>query len=166
MTISELGAIGEFIASIGVFVTLLILVVELKRNSKLLIRSNSREAYLHNAQALETLIDKEVSELFLRGNNEGLAALSKEERYRFDLAYVIWLQSCEQAFTDHKEGLFPSDQFAPIENSIAGFLSSPGGKDWWKERDVWFGHLFRQKVDSVLENYGDEAAKAGPVPKT
>ena len=165
MTISELGAIGEFIASIGVFVTLIILVIELKRNTKLLIRSNSREAYLHNGQALETLIDKEVSELFLRGNNEGLAALTKEERYRSDLAYAIWLQSCEQAFTDYKEGLFPSDQFAPIENSTAGFLSSPGGKDWWKERDVWFGHLFRQKVNSLLEKHGDEDAKAGPVPK-
>ena len=143
MSISELSAIGEFVASIGVLVTLIILIFELRRNTKLQLRSNSREAFIQNGTSLQALLDPEVSELFLRGNNEGLSSLKPEERYRFDLAYVLWLQSCEQAYSDYREGLFPLDQWEVFENSIPGWLTTPGGSEWWQERDVWFGRLFR-----------------------
>jgi len=166
MNVSELGAVAEFVASIGVLITLVILIVELKRNTKQLFRSNSREAFVHNGQALQALLDKEVSELFLRGNNEGLSTLSPEERYRFDIAYVLWLQSCEQAFSDYREGLFPPDQFETFENSIFGWLSTSGGTEWWEEREIWFGRLFRNEVNALLQKgHRDEALRSGPVPK-
>ena len=165
MSISELGAIGEFVASIGVLITLIILAFELKRNTKLLLRSNSRETFLHNGNSLQALLDREVSELFLRGNNEGLSSLTPEERYRFDIAYVLWLQSCEQAYSDYRERLFPPDQWEVFENSIPGWLTTPGGSEWWQERNVWFGRLFRNQVDSLLDNHGQEAKKAGPKPR-
>ena len=42
--ISELGAIGEFVSSIAVLVTLVFLTLETRRNSRLLARTNSRSA--------------------------------------------------------------------------------------------------------------------------
>lgn len=164
MSISELGNIGEFVASIGVLFTLIFLVFELKRNTKLLVRANSREAFMHNGQTLHALMDKEISELFLRGNTEGLSSLTPQERYRFDLAYTYWLQSCEQAFSDHREGLFPSDQFRAFENSVPGWLTSAGGSEWWQEREVWFGRLFRDDVNALLQVHNDEAPRSGPIP--
>jgi hypothetical protein len=165
MSISELGALGEFIASIGVLATLIILVFELRRNTKLQLRSNSRQAYIQNGDALQALLDPEVSELFLRGNNEGLSSLTPEERYRFDIAYVLWLISCEQAYSDYREGLFPLDQWEAFENSISGWLTTPGGSEWWRERNVWFGRMFRIEIDSMLENPKQEAQRAGPKPR-
>ena len=165
MEISDLGAIGEFVSSIAVLVTLIFLTLETRRNSRLLARSTSRASIENNREALSQLIDREVSELFYRGNLEGLASLTPEERYRFDIAYVIWLQAGEQAFADARAGFFDAGHLLSWENSIPGFLSSPGGRDWWKERKVWFSHEFRDEVDRLLADLNEEAARSGPRPR-
>lgn len=127
MEISELGAIGEFVSSIAVLVTLIFLTLEIRRNSRLLTRANARQATDNNREALSELLDKEVSELFYRGNLDGLASLTPEERYRFDIAYVILLQAGEQAFADFRAGYFDGEHLISWENSVPGFLSTPGG---------------------------------------
>ena len=136
----------------------------MRRNSRLLARSNARESVDNNREALSELLDKEVSELFYRGNLEGLASLTPEERYRFDIAYTIWLQSGEQAFADFRAGLFDAEHLISWENSIPGFLITPGGSQWWKERRVWFSHEFRKDVDRLLENLNQESVRSGPRP--
>ncbi|MGH0029290.1 MAG: hypothetical protein ACQGVC_05840 [Myxococcota bacterium] len=164
MEISDLGAIGEFVSSIAVLVTLVFLTIETRKNSKLLVRANARQTSSDNRQALSEILDGEVSELFLRGNNEGLDSLTPEERYRFDIAYCIWLQPLEQAYADYRAGLYPADHLVAYENSIPGFLSTPGGSQWWRERKVWFGHAFRIEVERLLEALPDEALRSGTRP--
>lgn len=165
MTIVEIGVVSEIAASIAVVITLIFLIVQMRQNTKMLIRANARQTSSDHRGSLENLLNKDVSELFLRGNNDGLAALSLEERYRFDLAYTIWLQSCEQAYADYKEGVYPTEHLVAYENAISGFLSTPGGKEWWAERQVWFSHQFRQDVDGLLARNAGEALKAGPPSK-
>ena len=165
MEISELGAIGEFVSSIAVLVTLIFLTLETRRNSRLLSRANSRSAIENNREALSQLIDREVSELFYRGNLEGLRSLDPEERYRFDIAYVIWLQAAEQAFADARAGSFDPEHLLSWQNSIPGFLSTPGGREWWQDRRDWFSHDFRAEVDSMLANADDVALRSGPKPR-
>lgn len=165
MEISELGAIGEFISSIAVLVTLVFLTLETRRNSRLLARGNSRSAIENNREALSQLIDKEVAELFYRGNLEGLSALSPEERYRFDIAYVIWLQAAEQAFADARAGFFDPEHLLSWQTSIPGFLSTTGGQEWWQDRRDWFTHDFRAEVDAMLATADEVALRSGPKPR-
>ena len=165
MAVSDLGAIGEFVSSIAVLVTLIFLTVETRRNSRLLARTNARSAIENNREALSQLIDKEVSELFYRGNLEGLDSLEPEERYRFDIAYVIWLQAAEQAFADARAGFFDPEHLLSWQTSIPGFLSTPGGREWWTDRRDWFTHSFRAEIDAMLASAGDVALRAGPKPK-
>ena len=162
MTIFELGAIGEFVGAFLLFGSLVFVGLQMRQNTKVLIRTNSRQAFLQNGQALQAILDKEVSEIFLRGHNEGLSSLTTEERYRFDLAFTLWFQSVEQVFSDHREGLFPPDQIEVFRNSVAGWLDTPGGADWWHEREVWFGQKFREEVEEVLNNPSLDATRAGP----
>jgi hypothetical protein len=162
MTISELGTISEIAASVAVLTTLVFLVIQMRLNTKILIRTNARQATSDSRQALQSILDKEVSEIFLRGNNQGLGSLTIEERYRFDIAMCIWLQSIEQAFADHGEGFYPAEHLVPYQNAVPGFLSSLGGKEWWAERQVWFSPRFRQEVEYLLANHADEARMAGP----
>lgn len=165
MEIAELGSIGEFISSIAVLITLVFLTLETRRNSRYLARSNARQSIDGNREALGELLDKEVSELFYRGNLKGLDALTPEERYRFDIAYAIWLQAAEQAFADSRAGFFDADHLISWENSIPGFLSTPGGVEWWKQRRVWFSHEFRNDVDRMLTNTKGEVEQSGPQPR-
>ncbi len=161
MTISELGGLGEFLSSIAVLTTLIFLVIQLRQNAKLMRRANARLASDANSRTLVALLDEGVSELFIKGLNS-LESLSEVERYRFDNAFANWLYACEEAFIDQREGMFPTDQFVRYENAVPGYLTTPGGKQWWEERQTWFGPAFRTDVDRLCTNLSTEAAKSGP----
>ena len=166
MNLNELSSLTEIVASVAVLITLIFLVLQMRQNTKILIRSNARQTASDTREALQSLLDKEVSELFLRGHNQGLSSLSLEERYRFDVAFCIWLQATEQAFADFREGAYPADHLVAYENSVPGFLSTPGGSAWWKERKVWFSHEFRKEVEIMIKNYDGESLNAGPPTKS
>ena len=57
MTIAELGSVGEFIASIGVLITLIVLVLETRNNTRILVRSNARATYDQEGDALRAAMD-------------------------------------------------------------------------------------------------------------
>ena len=161
MSIAELGSLGEFFASIAVLITLVFLVIQMRQNTRTMRRTNVRLSMEHNTRALSELIDESVAEIFLRGQ-KSLDSLSEVERYRFDLAFTMWLQSVDQAFADYREGMFAADQLVPYQNSLAAFLTTPGGEAWWKERQVWFSPAFRDDVARICAQPSLEAAKAGP----
>ena len=165
MEIAELGSLGEFFSSIAMLITLVFLLVEMRRSNTLQARQNVKQCTRENGIALQALLAADVSEIFMRGNNEGLGALTPHERYRFDLAYVVWLQSIEAAFADHHAGYYPKENLIQLENSVHGFLSSNGGKVWWNERKYWFSREFRDDVDNILSSDLPEAAFAGQSPR-
>ncbi len=161
MTISELGALGEFVSSIAVLITLIFLVVQLRQNAKLMCRANVRQANDANSRSLVALLDEGVSELFIKGLNS-LESLSEVERYRFDNAFANWLYACEEAFVDQREGMFEDDQFVAWENSVPAYLTTPGGESWWEERQVWYSRAFREDVARLCAQPAAEAGAAGP----
>jgi len=161
MDLQDLGNIGEFVASIAVLLTLLFLTMETRRNTVAVSRANARHTAIQQANALGELLDGEVAEIFLKGQ-KSLDTLSELERYRFDLVFTIWLQSVEQAYQDYREGSFSPDSLVAYESSIPGFLTTPGGAAWWKERQVWFARSFREDVERLCAQAGVEAEKAGP----
>ena len=164
MTISELGSIGEFIASIAVLITLMVLVVETRNNTRILIRANARATYDQEGDALRAAMDGEIAEIYIRGHNEGLNSLTPVERYRFDLTLVTWLHAVESAYDDHRDGYYPADKLEPFENAVAGFLTTPGGSAWWMERRYWFGPGFRHEVERILGAEREESKYSGPKP--
>jgi hypothetical protein len=166
MELNQLGSVGEFISSIGVLATLIFLVVEMRRNNRLQLRAAAKQTAREDVTSLQSLLQEDVAELFLRGNEQGLSSLTPVERYRFDLAYVIWLHSIEQAYADFHAGTYPAENLVAYENSVPGFLSTPGGAEWWNQRKFWFSHQFRDDVEMLLAKRGEEAGFAGPTPRS
>ena len=166
MTIEELGSIGEFVASIGVLITLIVLVLETRNNTRILVRSNARATYEQEGAALRPAMDSEIAELYMRGHNQGLETLSEVERYRFDVTILLWLHATESAYDDHRDGFFPERKLEPFENAISAFLTTPGGSAWWEERKYWVGPDFREDVERVLSEEREEAKYSGPKPFT
>ncbi|MFT7652306.1 MAG: hypothetical protein ACI9UU_001413 [Candidatus Azotimanducaceae bacterium] len=161
MTIAELGSLGEFFASIAVLVTLIFLVIQMRQNTATIHRANVRQSTEHNDRALVELLDEKVADIFLRGQ-KSLDDLSEVERYRFDLAFTMWLKSVERAFADHRAGAFAADELVAYENSIPAFLTTPGGIAWWEERQVWFSPVFRTDVAKLCSQPPADAESAGP----
>ena len=166
MNIGELGSLGEFFSSIAMLITLIFLFVELRRNNLIQQRQNAKQCARDNGNALQAILADDVSEIFMRGNNEGVDALTPHERYRYDIAYFIWLQSIEVAYADFRAGLYPGEGLVPWTNSVQGFLSSTGGMAWWQERQFWFSPEFRSEVEAILSGNNPEASFSGQTPKS
>ena len=88
MDIMELGAIGEFVASVAVLATLIFLVIEMRRNNTEMERANVRQVTSEHVRALEPIAtDEALAEMMQRGWSD-LGRLDPVERYRFDIAEV------------------------------------------------------------------------------
>jgi len=162
MNWEAIGAIGEIVGAAGVIATLIYLAIQIRQNTIATNRAAVRDTVESNTTALASLLDEGVSELFIKGL-KSLDSLSDVERYRFDNAFYQWVSSCEQAFIDKRDGIFAAESFLVYENAIVGYLLTPGGKQWWNERQAWFSLPFRTDVNTLCAKPTTEATTAGPV---
>lgn len=162
MNWDAVGAIGEVVGALAVVATLGYLAIQIRQNTMAVRRNSVRQANEGNSRALNSLIDEGVSEVFVRGL-KSLDDLSDVERFRFDNVFYQWLSAQEQAFIDRREGAISDDSFAVYENTVPGFLTTPGGREWWRQRCLWFSSSFRNDVDRLISMPTVEAKKSGPV---
>ena len=167
MQYETLGNLGDFVGGIAVIVTLAYLAVQMRMNTRAIQHANTRQTAAAQAMAMQAVAQNEdLAALALKGF-ESLAELNNVERYRFDMGLTIWLQAVEQAFADHRDGIFPDESLQPYKSTIAGNLCTPGGSVWWNERKIWFSASFRNEVDTILSNASTEVlAAAGPIIKS
>jgi len=162
MNWEAIGAIGEIVGAAGVIATLIYLAIQIRQNTTATNRAAVRRTVESNGAALASLLDEGVAELFVRGL-KSLDSLSEVERYRFDNAFYQWVSSCEQAFIDKRDGTFSADSLLVYQNAVVGYFLTPGGKQWWDERQAWFSPPFRDEVNVLCANPTTEATTAGPV---
>ena len=160
MNIQDLGAIGEFVASIAVLITLISLTVETRKNTAELKRTNVKHTASEYSEALYSMMDSEITDIFHRGM-ENLEALSKTERLRCDMTVYAWLSPIEQAFADHALGNYPDESLNVFRNAVPNVLTAPGGRKWWDERQMWFSGSFRKIVNELINRPPEESGSTG-----
>ena len=163
MNFETLGNIGDFVGGIAVIVTLAYLAVQMRLNTRAIQHSSTRQAATAQSDTLRVILSNEGFASLVFKGFQSLSELSNVERYRFDMGLLIWLQSVEQVFADHRDGIFPDESFLPYINAVAAYLSTPGGSAWWAERKIWFTASFREEVDTILSNASAESLAAGPI---
>ena len=92
---------------------------------------------------------------------DDLEALNPVERYRFDLATLIWLQAIEQAFADIRQREYPDDMEDTYKVMVPGVLNTPGGLKWWESRRPWFSAAFQKEVDALWANPPAQSKQTG-----
>lgn len=163
MNWDAISGIAELVGASGVIGSLIYVGFQIRQNTTATRRTNARSTASVIGSVYDTLIAADVAEIFVRGSQD-LQALDAVERYRFDLAMVRWLQAIEQAYLDYRDDLYPQEVFDTYRQNIPGVLNSPGGSEWWNQRDAWFTADFRAHVEQLLLAPGPEAAKAGIQP--
>ena len=157
MNLEDLGNLGEFLGSVGVIVSLIYVGIEIRRNTSETKRTNARQTATDHAMAIHALLrDSEIAEVFVRGIQD-LTDLTPVERYRFDIAILVWLQAIEQAFTDFRNGSMDQDMLVGYCNAIPSVIGTPGGRIFWEERKLWFSHAFRNDVEKLLSMPPEES---------
>jgi len=150
MEIQTLGAIGEFVSSLVVVVTLIYLAIQL-RQTKLTVQSSSWQNGVNsiidgNFRLAE---DEQLLEIFQRGMADP-DALSSAEQLRLALVLASFLHIFHKWYLDNEKGLVDEHAWRGEKASMVGLLSTPGGTRWWREFQVPFTPEFRAYVDAQL----------------
>ena len=168
MTITELGALGEFLGSVAVLITLIYLAVQVRQtkkqieaNTNAIQGSSEIEGNNSTLQALLAVYsDESVADIMLRGLGDrgdlsptDLVRLNANLDAAFQLHQITYLQWKRQLLHDEYW------EFC-IRYFGARVLATPGAQRWWKTQESLFVPEYRDLIRRVIENRGWENASA------
>lgn len=139
MSIMELGALGEFIGSLGVIATLFYLAIQIRSNTRATKASASFEATHSWAQFNEwvaQLPEESMSPLVTALDPQLVSSdLSDSEYFRLSHAWRAMFQKLEGQYYLFKYGLLEPDVWAKRSAIARGVIEHPLWRSWW-ENDV------------------------------
>jgi hypothetical protein len=149
MSLSDLAALGSFVAGVAVLVSLIYLALQVrqtKRNQQISIRHSrvSRIVELHLA-----LVDPAVADAWLHGlwNPQ---AISQTELSQFTNLCRAFFFHFEDSFYQREEGLLNDAAFETVVAGARLLARSPGLRAAWKTARPNFGGRFLDFMDGVV----------------
>jgi hypothetical protein len=158
MTIADWGSLGELGGSIGVMVTLIFLVVQMRQNTFAL-KSANLESVLSGYAALNreyfgtSTQSAENRAVWVRGHAR-FEGLTDDERHLFHhmmVDYVFHLQNVMQL---RDRGTLDEVDFEAWNVHVVGAVSSTGGLVWWETMAAHFTATIREHLDRELTKLG------------
>ena len=145
-----LGNYGEFVSSIAVLVTLIVLVFQV-RNARTEISSQmSREFKRHNNDAFYQLTQNtELMNIHVQGQRE-FQNLTDTEKVRWQLWLFTWITQTEDGFIARREGIPNMDWVDRYITGIALTLRSDGGRYVWPRMTGFFDPEFVAAIDREI----------------
>jgi hypothetical protein len=152
VTIQDWGSIGELIAAVATVLTLIYLALQIRANTAA-VKAESRRREVDTAAPYATSIveNPDVARVFLAGL-AGEPGLSPEDFTRF--AFLMGqLVGVEAAFFDEVQlGVGSADRLEDRERQLVRFLSTAGGRKWWKQFGHNYGRGFRAHIQSRIDD--------------
>ena len=125
MNIIELGALGEFVGSIGVIATLIYLAIQIRQNTAS-VKASAYQTWVSNNISINNSVPED-----LRKGIQDSAQLSAESEASFALwnhgIYQLW-QATDYLF---EMGAVDQALWRSEMSRAAGHLSNPGVRQWW-----------------------------------
>jgi len=152
MNWDALGAIAEALGALGVILTLLYLVTQIKQNTKAL----KVATYSTNRKSLN-----ETSHL-VASNNDVLRVMhlalhnresefSEEDETRFSFFVTSMLRTWEESYFLKNENLIDDQAWNRIETSLKRVVSLNYFKRYWQSQEFSFDERFTVYVDALME---------------
>jgi len=149
VSISDLGSLGEFVASFGVLITLIFLTFQMRQNTKAVrasIASDMTSHWLSNSNVMASSSD--LFQIMARANETGSMEAEGAGRYYFWVVNV--LKIVEFAHYQRNEGTLDEQLW---ETNVAGLRSLMDGtifeEIWTSQRNLYTAD-FRGFVDALL----------------
>ncbi len=148
MTITEVGALGEFVGAIAVVVTLVYLAIQIRQNTRAIRGSAERETVSLQQSALQPVAASlELADVHSRALFQ-FSEMSPAEQVQFHRTISALFQSFESAFYQHKASLIGDEIYSRIVKNIKGWFRFPGVNYWW---DTWAGE-YSDEFNAFIEN--------------
>ena len=158
MSLQDLGNIGEFVAAVGVVVSLVYLAVQIRQNTRQInentesLRITSRDEALRTFSHYREHIIRhpEIADLYLRGGRN-LRDLDAVDRLRFSLLASELLFTFQGAYLRAK-GFGEPELWEYLLGTLPPILRQPGIREWWSEAKGEFVAEFAAEIEKHLPN--------------
>ena len=130
MELSTLASLGEFVAGVGVIVTLAYLAVQMRHNTQS-VRANTGQGLADAALSLTQSIytSEEVTALFHKAAHTP-DQLTDVERFRWHLMATATVRHFENGFVQQRLGTLEPDTWFGMERSYQQWCALPGFNAW------------------------------------
>lgn len=149
MSIAELGALGEFLASFGVLATLFYLAIQLRQNTQA-VRLNTAQVVTEELQAMFSLLssDEGLARVFLEaGEGKELSGVDKIRYYTFTSNL---LRGCENGWLQNREGAIGPEHWEGIVRMMIDYSKMSAFEEYWLNRKHWLSREFQQFMDTEI----------------
>ncbi len=155
MTVIELGALGEFIGSVVVMLTLIYLAVQVRQNTAQQKREETVSIQRGQNQVVSQLRDPAVVRAWVRAA-DGEIAVSVEDRSTAIIWVIQYLNQFQIVYDLHHDGTLDEDRYQLWESIAISIVASKGIREWW---DTESGKLaFMPKVRTLIDRKLDDTA--------
>jgi hypothetical protein len=147
MNWEAIGAVGEVLGAIGVIVTLGYLAVQVRRSNSLATAESHRHSYQVVGPSILALAENaDLAKIFTAGLADR-NSLSDDDRVRFDMLLGNLVGAMASSITDQIAlDIIGGDLISDHKFTIRGFLSSPGGLEWWNIYHGQYPPAFQRMV--------------------
>jgi len=154
VSIQELGAIGEFVGSIGVIVTLVYLAIQIRANTRATKASAGFDATHSWADLNETLSgrsDEYLEPFVALQKDPDLSKLNNVQYLRYTLFMRALFQKLEGQYYLYKYDLLDAELWNQRVSMGKGIIESEGMKEWWESEKAvrTFSPDFIQAVEKA-----------------
>jgi hypothetical protein len=150
MNLNDLANLGQIIGAVAVVVSLIYVALQIRQNTNAVRSAAAQVVHEHFASWYHLLAsDESLSQVAIDGLKD-YGSLSGKDKARFVAAFMAFLSYSQNAFLKWREKMLEPQLWMGWELLIMNLVSSPGGKEFWKERGYLFGEEFRRYVESDL----------------
>lgn len=140
---STLGSIASVIGVIGGLVSVVFLVLEIRRNAQAIEGATVQNLMGMEAQVFTWLADH--AELYLRGSQD-FRGLTEVEAFRFTQAVKLYMSLFYAAFKQYEQALIDPEVWQAYEASLQVNLARPGFAACWQGFQASYPASFRVRI--------------------
>ena len=147
-----IGAISEALGALGVILTLVYLIRQIKQNTAAT-RSSAAASYSQASMSIANLLsrDVETNSLFY-GFLDDPGQLSLDEKRRAEAIVSVYLHAMEEAFDLYREGTLTEEKWKSRYRQICWVTNRPGFRAYWDEFGAVYAQSFAKIVDETMES--------------
>jgi hypothetical protein len=151
MNWDAIGAIGEIIGALAVFITLAYLALQIRQNTRA-VHSSALDSTVNTISIARQSIyeNDEVAKVYLKGLSLP-SSLNDVERVKFRLLVHNLMHAQSNIFAQTQFSDLPISEWNAQKTIIKRVLSSPGGQWFWEEFGCEFDEEFRKEVERVMQ---------------
>ena len=149
MNWEAIGAVGELIGAVTVFLTLLYLAIQIRQNSQA-VKNTAAQALLSELNGCLRLgsSNPDTARAVILGQTL-FDELSEEGRAQFITWIFAWMRTIELAYFQYVQGYIDEEIWEGQVAHLQQITHAPAVKKWWSHRRHFFSTRFQNYIDEL-----------------